>query len=200
MSKAPARLPVPVLEHPHWRVSIRPEAYIPDVIPSLSKCFEIVEKNRVRFRGWDYPHLSRHEQERGHGKTWVASWANFMGHFEYWRLYQSSQFLHLFSVRESTEPRWRQKLQAETESHLSHYRHVNWNDVPGFFSLTNFTYCVTEIIEFTTRMVQSGTYAGTVNISIELNGIQGFVLTTSWERAWFKYYAASEDALGIVGK
>lgn len=195
MTSRKTELPVDVLNYPHWRVNFRPQEYVEEVIPSLGQCFQIIEKNRVRLRGWDYPHLSSRENERGQGTNWVASWSSFMGHQEYWRFYQSTQFLHLFSVREATEEIWRGKLQEQTASHLSHMKHINWDEVPGFISLTNFIYCVTEIIEFAARLCQAEVYKGEVGITIQLNKVRGFVLTTEWDRAWFEYYAASEDSL-----
>lgn len=189
-------LPVDVLDHPHWRINYRPHEYIEERIPSLGQCFKIIEKNRVSLRGWDYPHLSNHQKERGQGTNWVASWSSFMGHREYWRFYQSTQFLHLFSVREATEDGWRTKLQTQTASHLSHMDHINWNNVPGFISLLNFIYCATEIVEFAARLCQSEVYKGELDITIQLNKIKGFVLTTEWDRVWLEYYSASEDMLG----
>jgi len=62
-------LPVPVLQHPHWRVNFRPAVYEDNLIPTLAKCFEIIEKNRVSLRGWDFPHLSRRDEERGRPLT-----------------------------------------------------------------------------------------------------------------------------------
>ena len=98
-------LPVPVLEGPHWRVNLRPSEYLPELIPTLSQCFEIIQQTKVHLRGWDYPHLSTRNTERASGSNWIASWTPFMNHNEYWRFYQSGQFLHLFSVREITEER-----------------------------------------------------------------------------------------------
>ena len=37
------KLPVPVLEHPHWRVNMRPLPYEPERIPSLSACFDLIQ-------------------------------------------------------------------------------------------------------------------------------------------------------------
>src|ERR671931_2326189 len=96
------KLPVPVLDFPHWRVNIRPVIYQEELIPSLAKCFETVEQTKVRLRGWDYPHLSTKNNQRCQGVNWAGSWSNFMGHNEYWRFYQSGQFIHLFSIREFT--------------------------------------------------------------------------------------------------
>ena len=153
----------------------------------------------MQLRGWDYPHL---DAQRAFGDNWVASWCQFMGHLEYWRLYQSSQFVHLFSVREATEPGWREKLQTATASHLGHRKDVDWESVPGFVSVVNTVYCVTEIVEFTTRLAQAGVYRGEVDLSVSIEGIQGFVLTTEWNRAWMHYYAASAGSMGkhVVGQ
>ena len=46
MSESHVELPVPVLEHPHWRVNIRPNDYQEQLIPSLGKCLEIIEVDR----------------------------------------------------------------------------------------------------------------------------------------------------------
>ncbi|MBF0329946.1 MAG: hypothetical protein HQL10_12370 [Nitrospirae bacterium] len=193
--KEKIELPVPVLDNPHWRVNFRLAEYKEQLVPSLGNCFEIIEKNKLSLRGWDYPHLSRRDADRGYGKNWIASWSDFLGHYEYWRFYQSGQFLHLFSVREATETEWRKKLEAEMRSHLSSMSDIDWETVPGFISIVNFTYNVTEIYEFAARLCQSQVYQGPINIKIELRGIKGFVLSAPWKRAWYSYYAASEDIL-----
>jgi len=196
MNESNVSLPVPVLAYPHWRVNFRPQDYIEEAIPSLSECFRIVEKNCVRLRGWEYPLLNPYRDQRGQGKNWVASWAHFGGHIEYWRLYQSGQFLHLFSVRESTEEGWREKLEAAAKWHLIFDREKDFKKVPGFISLVNFIYCITEIVEFLARLSQAGIYKGPVSLDIHLRKINGFVLTTEIERAWTRYCAANQDVLG----
>lgn len=189
-------LPVPVTEHPYWRVNIRPEVYNPRAIPSRRDCLRLVEKNAVRFRGWDYPHLSHRPEEQSRGNSWVGSWASFSGHNEYWRLYQSAQFIHLFSVRESTQPAWRQQLQSEMEAHLSHYPDIAWDSIPGFLDILNTIYCVSEVVEFAARLAQSGAYTGRIELTVELHGVRDFVLSAPWQRAWSEFYQASEDTLG----
>ena len=196
MNENEIKLPTPVLEYPHWRVNFRPIDYKEDLIPTLSKCFGTIEKNKLSLRGWDYPHLSRRDTEREQGNNWVASWSAFMGHNEYWRFYQSGQFIHFFSVKESTKGEYKEKLRSDMKSHrIFTDGEINWDSVPGFFSIINFIYNITEIYEFAARLCQSGIYTGTVNIQIEIKGIKGFVLTAPWERAWHSYYAASQDVL-----
>jgi hypothetical protein len=156
----------------------------------------MIRQTKVSLRGWDYPHLSNRTEERGFGPDWVAAWSDFWGHLEYWRFYQSGQFLHLFGVREKVEAQWHQKLKAVTRSHLSHSQNIDWDSVPGFIDTTNLLYCVTEIFEFATRLSQKGVYDSGLTISIAIKGIRNFVLTTDWDRGWFHYYAAHEDVLG----
>ena len=189
-------LPVPVIEYPYWRVNIRPDRYDPQLIPSLSECFALVQATKLSLRGWDYPHLSRRDTERGTGNNWVASWANFTNHIEYWRLYQSGQFLHLFAVREAASKEWHDQLRHAAQTHASHREDLNWNGVPGYLSMLNVVYTVTEIFEFAARIAQRGTYTGTIGVTIELKKIRGFVLTPELDRPWSEVRRASDGDIG----
>jgi hypothetical protein len=195
MSASQIQLPVPVLTDPHWRVNFRPNDYQEELVPTVKNCFEIIEKYKLRLRGWDYPHLSYRDTERAVGGNWVASWSDFQGHKEYWRFYQSGQFLHLFSVRESTDSEWKQKLQIEMENHLDS-RDVDLKQVPGFISTLNFIYSMTEIFEFAARLCQAEVYKGSLDIDIKIKGIHGFVLAAGRDRLWHRYYAATGNELG----
>jgi hypothetical protein len=119
-----------------------------------------------------------------------------MGHYEYWRFYQSGQFIHLFSVVEATVSEWRPQLQSDMKLHLIHTdREINWETVPGFFSIINFVYTITEIFEFAARLCQSQIYTGRLTIQIDIKKIKGFVLAAPWERMWHSYYEATQDTL-----
>lgn len=190
--------PVPIKEFPHWRVMFRPESYVPDLIPTLTDCVRLVEKVRVQFRGWDFPHLATASNvDNGvvRGSQWIGSWANFMGSIEYWQLFQSGQFIHFAALREATEGQWRDKLQHDTQSHLRHNRDIVWNAVPGYISLVNLVYSITEYFEFAARICQAGVYRGNLDISLDLTGVKGFLLTTDWNRMWRQHCVASEDNL-----
>lgn len=188
-------IPVPVKDYPYWTLLYRPESYSPDLIPSLTECGRLVEKARVQLRGWDFPHLSHRETDRCHGSNWIGSSVSFRGNIEYWRLYQSGQFIHFAAVREAAEHEWRAKLQRETMSHLSYRDDIDWDAVPGYISLVNLVYTVTEYFEFAARICQAGVYRGGLDVSLELTGAKGFVLTTDWNRAWSEYRVATDDRL-----
>lgn len=175
-------IPVPVRDMPHWRVNFRPEDYKSESVPGIHNLFELVEGTAVSFRGWNYPHVSSRPAERAVGKDYVASWADFMGHVEYWRLYQSGQFIHLFSVTEVANEAWRNK-----------YAHV---EAPGIFSIKNFLFTITEIFEFAARLAQQRLYSGKLGIKIEIKQIRGFVLVTDFDRMLSGRYEAQEEVLG----
>jgi hypothetical protein len=192
------KLPVPVLEGPHWRVRFRPETYEEELIPSLKECLEIIEQTKLSIRGWDYPHLSHRDTERELARNWIASWSDFVGHNEYWRFYQSGQFLHVFSVQEAANPDWKEQLKVTAKGHLNWGSQStrDWENIPGFISVLNFLFTVTEVFEFAARLCEKGIYKTKVSVSIEINQIKGYVLVHEWGRAWMNYYAASEQSLG----
>ncbi|SCZ86146.1 AlbA family DNA-binding domain-containing protein [Nitrosomonas mobilis] len=195
--------PVPIKTYPFWRVQYHPEFYDSDLIPTLSDCFRLVEKSRVQFRGWDFPHLAR-SSDSSHGvvrgSQSIGSWANFMGSMEYWYLFQSGQFVHFSALREATETEWRDKLQQATKSHLGRLGSVDWDTVPGYISLVNLIYTVTEYFEFAARICQAGVYKGNLDIDIGLTGVKGYMLTTDWDRMWSQNCVASEDNLSKTWK
>lgn len=136
--------PVPVTEVPYWRVIIRPNRYDEELIASRSKCLKLMEKTRVRLRGWDFPAGTSGESEIVQGSRWIGSSCHFMGSIEYWRFYQSGQFVHWSAVREVTERQWREKLQGSVMGCLLDF---DLDAVPGFISITNLLYNVTEFFE-----------------------------------------------------
>ncbi len=85
----------------YWRVHIRPTQFETTRVESLARCHEILGDSSVRLRGWDYPHLGH--RELANGEDWVESGADFRGHVEYWRFYQSGQFVHHFAFEEDYE-------------------------------------------------------------------------------------------------
>jgi len=190
-----ARGPVPIEESPHWHVMFRPEAYESNRIPTLTDCVRLVQKARVQLRGWDFPHMaSETSMNNGfvRGSHWIGSSANFMGNIEYWRLFQSGQFTHFALVREAVSPEWRAKLKQDTMNHLGRGFDIDWDSIPGFISLTNLIYTVTEYFEFAARVCQAGVYRGGLDVSLEVNGINGFVLTTDFSRLWSEFRRATD--------
>lgn len=186
-------------ELPHWRFLIRPKHFNPILIPTLTACTQLVEQRRVQLRGWDFPHLPLQSERRLQGSNWIGTEVTFQGTIEFWRLFQSGQFIQVSAVREATEPDWRSKLESDTKSHLRHLGERDWSKVPGFISITNTIYNIAEFFEFISRLCQSGMYNDEIEWEIEINRIRGFVLTTDWNRSWSYYCDAKEDSLSKEG-
>ena len=186
-------LPVPVLEYPHWRVHFQPDHYIEDRISSLSRCVQLVEQCKVLLRGWDFPHLSREQEEQEFGNNYLASWASFLG-IEYWRFYQSGQFLHLNAIEEVVRSDWRKSLEQAAQFHLRGSQ-TDWEKVPGYLSIANVLYRITEIFEFAARLSEKGVYDGQLEIAIELRRVKGFLLMTDVSRSWHMRCASDSDDL-----
>lgn len=141
----------------HWRVNIHPTRFERSRIPTLTKCREILRNSVVQLRGWDYPHFDY--DETTNGEDWIESSCDFQGLIEYWRFYQSGQFIHHFAFREDYE------LDPNKLS----------MDVPPspsgrYLSILSSLYRVTEIYEFAARLASKSVLSPAVEISIKLVG------------------------------
>ena len=192
-------LPVPVLDCPHWRVNFRPSVYNPNSIGSLSDCMKIIEKTKLRIGGWEYPLLSNESKQIQYGLNYLSSWVNLAGHIEYWRLYQSGQFIHLFAVRETTVPEFRMEIEENMKHNLGGLSVDDIKKIPGYILFVSITKRISEIFEFCTRLCQAHVYIGDVRISIALKNIKDFVLAAPWDRGWDGYNHASENILPFFG-
>ena len=186
-------LPVPVIENPRWRVNVRPATYQRERIPTLSDCLDIVEKSRVRLRGWDFPHSGSRHGDVAFGQDWVASWSDAFGHLEYWRFYQSTQFLYLGSVREVTERDWNERIRNAMKFHAD--SHVDIDAVPGFVTITEIIYNLTEYFEFVARLAQAQIYSEPFRVLISLEDVGGFMLAADKQRSWSSNFVTSNKRI-----
>jgi len=149
-----------------WEITIRPLKFNKTRIESLNECKLLIEENKVRLRGWDYPHISNKYGVRS-GKDWVENLTDWSDKVEIWRMYQSGQFVHLFGCRED----W-------------------WGEVRIFWSKQTYTtpryglsllstlYTFTEIYEFAARLAKRNVFDDFLNISTTLHGMKARRLVT----------------------
>jgi len=150
----------------------------------------VIEACAVALRGWDYPHVDR--SDRANGTDWIASWCEFAGHREYWRFFQSAQFVHLFSFREDAI---RNSLEAAIEKTLVGVP-PGAEPPTGCADVGEMLFNITEVYEFASRLVQRMALEGSVSISIELVDVRSRILTAlEFSRAWWGYYPAVESNL-----
>jgi hypothetical protein len=145
----------------YWRVNIKPTIFKDDVIPSLTAAHEVIEQCGVLLRGWDYPHFTN--AEIINGEDYIEGSADFESHLEYWRLYQSGQFIHHFACREDYEvdPNDLSPLSVPTPSPSGRY-----------LSILSTLYTITEIFEFSSRLASKDILLSNISISIKLIGMQ----------------------------
>ncbi len=145
----------------YWRINFQP-LVMPKNISSLGDCKEVVEKSVVSLRGWEYPCFPR-DTDENHGlqpgDKYYEAWIDWGGeHKEYWRMYQSSQFIHYLALRED----W-----LKESMFLSDPR---WTREPGAsLSLVGATYQITEIFEFMSRLGKNGLYDEGVRLNLSLH-------------------------------
>jgi hypothetical protein len=114
----------------------------------------------VSLRGWNYPHVSAKPDGLHALKNSFEGLVDWHEHIEYWRMYQSSQFVHYVALDDD----W---------TDVSHWRKDAFP--PGQFleAIGNLFYEVGEIFEFLARLARAGLYATGARVSIDLVGMKG---------------------------
>ncbi len=155
-----------IRERGHYRVNFRP-LHLPEAKLSLEQCRAVVEKNRTQLRGWDYPHFpSRqgNDSRLGLGENYCEGWIDWSNYKELWRVFQSSQFLHLAALREDwpEDALWGGERRQKPGEVL--------NVIGSLF------YVVGEIFEFLARLLRGGLYPRGAQVSVTLAGTEGRTL------------------------
>ncbi len=142
----------------YWRVNVRPIEFNASRIPQLSDCWDLVESGQTRLRGWDFPHID--QDYHRNMDDWIESGTEFMDMKEYWRFYQSGQFIHYFAFTED-------------------YHEVSWvssayktGKPEKWLGIIATLYRLTEIFEFAARLGAKGVLSSGAKISIKLAGTQ----------------------------
>jgi hypothetical protein len=147
----------------YWEVNIRPNEFMDNRIESLGKCKEIIRELAVELRGWDYPHYDT-KQHPTSGINYVEQSSDWQDKIEFWRYYQSGQFVHYFGIWEDWQDQrtlWGNRLTNKSGEIL----HI-------FSALFHFT----EIYEFASRLALKGLLGKSCKISITLHGTKGRTL------------------------
>jgi len=148
----------------YWRINFQP-LVDKQQISKLIECKEIVEKNSVQLRGWDYPHFPRRQGDDSMlapGDNYYEGKVDWGCHKEFWRLYQSGQFIHHRGIELDWlgEDQWYSDKADKIK--------------PGQnLGVIETTYLITEIFTFLSRLAQQGLYDEGINFSLSLNNIKG---------------------------
>ena len=133
----------------YWRINLRPARTLEKEL-TLKHCREVVAAANVSLRGWDYPHVAnRNDDQVGYGNNdgFIENWTEWKTMLEFWRMYQSGQFLHYRNMWED-------------------YEEVEHAPQKPFLSIVGAIYVFTEVAEFANRLATNSGYPEGVDISI----------------------------------
>ena len=168
--------------HGYWRVIIHPTVFEQQRIPALSRCWEIVATAMVNNR-LSYPPIQ--PSERVQGNDWIQSGGEFGDSIEVWRLYQSGQFVHTFSMSEDHETASLGQT-ASNGSSSSSERLLN---------VYNTLLTLTEILFFARGLAHREVLQPAALLRVELHGVRGRRLDNpKWHRVYGPY-RAMEDTI-----
>lgn len=147
----------------YWRIHFEPLS--DNHLNPLIRCKEIVEQNSIELRGWDYPHIpKRTGSDTGFepGNNFWQAWLEWdeYGHNEFWRMYQSGQFIHYRALSEDWNPdRFYQSIWEKTG------KKIKSGEIIGVLSTV---YLITEIFQFLFKLINADLYQQGMKVSISL--------------------------------
>ncbi|MCU7492773.1 MAG: hypothetical protein HF312_17495 [Ignavibacteria bacterium] len=157
----------------YWRINFQP-LKIDIKFDLLKECKDIVLKNAVNLRGWDYPHVPLRNDENGailKKNNFVEGFEDFGNHKEFWRMYQSGQFLYYRGLREDwfDEDPWK----------IRYVKEIKPGKYLGIFMSVIFE--ITEAYLFLSRLTQSGLYSKGVLLNVSLRNTEKRELWTEYK-------------------
>lgn len=148
----------------YWEVIVRPVEFVDNRIESLAKCKETIRELSVRLRGWDYPQFDYNNPPTS-GIDYVEQSVDWHHKVEFWRFYQSGQFVHCFGMWED----WQDQSTVWSSKKIS--------DPGEILSILSAVYSITEIYEFASRLALKGYLGKSCKLSISLHGTKKRLLT-----------------------
>lgn len=149
----------------YWEINIRPDVYNSQRIEK-QKIKEIVRSAVVELSGWDYPHFRDSEGEPYPILNGIEKFIDWSNYIEFWRMTQSANFYHLLALRED----W---IEAERYKHMQ----IGWGDSSElqnkkWLGVLGTLYTLTEIFEFTKRLVAKNIFNENIIIEVKLYGLE----------------------------
>ena len=137
----------------YWKVVIHPANFVEKRVVQIASLYPILEKNSVQLRGWDFPHLDVHSHPKI-GLDRIEQGSKWEQYLEFWRFYQSGQFIDFFALDED----W-----VDQATRVSRFK----EEPPGrFLDIEDTIFRFSEIFEFAARL--AFTEAGDEQMHLEI--------------------------------
>jgi hypothetical protein len=170
------------------RVVIRPTNFQNENIDSLEKLWKIVDECKVSLRGWDFPYI--YKKNKINGIDNIQSWCDFMEHLEYWKLFQSGQFVHIHSFREDSK----EMIRIAKKKIIDMDGYDSDIECSGYTEICETLFNISEIFEFALRLSQKNIFNTSVQIKIEMFNVKNRILfMNKWEYPYFELCKANTD-------
>ena len=144
----------------YWKVIIRPGTFVANRVPNISDLYPILESRSVQLRGWDFPYLDSKTPVRK-GQDWIEQASKWEEYLEFWRFYQSGQFVDFVALDED----WREQ---STISAIP----KDWK--PGkFLDIEDTAFQLTEFFEFASRLALTEAGDEQMHLEITISGLKG---------------------------
>jgi len=147
----------------NWQVIVRPETFEQDRVSKVTELSNILTALKVQIRGWDFPHIDWQQSPAVEVHSIRQSY-EFSHHLEWWRFFQSGQFLFVGGLSEE----WRDVSSQWPAP-------AGWQP-GGYVHIPAALYRITEIVEFASRLSTSEAGAEVMSIQISLRRVENMAL------------------------
>lgn len=166
----------------YWRVEIRSAEYQAKRLTTCAAMQAILSSATVSLRGWPYPYYEA--GETAYNGQWLEGKVDWSYYREYWRLYESGQWIHYLKVPGAGVAR------EEIFKHLTPLppQHAGYIHVRG-----DILFALTEIFHFAVGLAQSGVLDPTAFLSVQLHNTKDYMLYESSGRFFPRQYVNQWD-------
>ena len=163
----------------YWRVVVGPLQFNKQRVANILDLRPILDRTRVGLRGWDFPAIHP-RNDVTIGEDWICQSSDWNEYIEYWRFFQSGQFIHLDGFNED----W-------VEQSEFYGPDKTWP--PGQrLGVYGTLYRFTEIFEFASRLSLTPAGDAGMALSIKLSGLEGRQLW--WDKKGRKNFNGQHTA------
>lgn len=166
----------------YWRVEFHSTEYQAKRLKTRASMEALVSNAMVSLRGWPYPYYQANETV--YNGKWLEGWVAWSNYREYWRLYESGQWIHYARLQGAGAPR-EEVFRGMTPLPPEHAGYVH---IRGYVLFT-----LTEMFRFAVGLAQGGVLDPTAFLSVQLHNTKDYMLYESFERFFTFRYVNQSD-------
>ncbi|MEJ2880447.1 AlbA family DNA-binding domain-containing protein [Pedobacter sp. GR22-6] len=158
----PGELLKNIMRRGYWKIQFIPVKF--GDIPTVKECLDIVSRSRTRLN-WDFPHVPPNNNNSEKVVPLESGYemeSDLGARKEYWRLYQSEQFLMYRALIEDwyAEDPFRSELAKDRKAGVT------------LTIYSSLVFLITETFEFLSRLYQNGLFQDGVKVSMTLYNLK----------------------------